>query len=102
MWCGVVCVVWCGVVWRGVVSVVWCGVVWRGVVSVVWCGVVWRGVVSVVWCSVVWCEMVFFVGSTFWQPLKIPFTSKQQSETKNTSPENLQNNSTSSLPNPNP
>ena len=30
VWCGVVVVVWCGVVWLGVVcyGVVWCGVVW--------------------------------------------------------------------------
>ena len=54
VWCGVVCVVWCGVVLCGVV---WCGVVWCGVV---WCGVVWCGVCGVVWCGVVWCGVVIF------------------------------------------
>ena len=34
--CGVVCVVWCGVVLCSVVGVMRCGAVW--------CGIVWRGV----------------------------------------------------------
>jgi hypothetical protein len=49
--CGV-CVVWCGVVWCGVVwcGVVWCGVfvAWCGVICVVWRGVMRSGSVQCV------------------------------------------------------
>lgn len=44
MCCGVLCVVWCAVMWCGVV----CGV-----------GVVWGVRGGGIWCCVVWCRMIY-------------------------------------------
>ena len=46
LWCGVMCVMWCGVVRC---CVVWCGVMWCGVV---WYGVMCCAMVCVLWCGV--------------------------------------------------